>query len=281
MREGARAKLRSATGTLLLGTTMFCAAATALAMALHGQAADAEVGHGHNLLPVVRASISPTDLPSRTAAPITAVVGAELYPPQVQILPPTLRKIRLDVGGNLKVTARGLPTCGAKALRSERTARVLESCRSAVIGVGWVRIVWESGERARLPLLAFNAPAPPGESRVLIRARMKLPQPRTLLARGSIVKARKGRSIRVSLQIPPLADGKASILAYRLKIRRLFRYRGKRSSYLSASCPRYMLIAQFSFFFDGQPTKTERTIRQCRSPSADERPANRPTPDRA
>jgi hypothetical protein len=189
--------------------------------------------------------------------------------------PPALRRLEIKLNGHGRLTTRGLPACSAPLLQSTSTDEALARCRPALVGRGSfkadVSVSDQGGIPAKGAILAFNG-SRGGHRLLLLHIYGTVPVRATFVLPLTIEHKGEGEFGNIlSAGIPTLAGGLGSITEIRLRLRRLYSYRGERLSYLSASCaapPGFRRIP-FSFargifsFADGRKTRIS-LVRVCR-----------------
>jgi hypothetical protein len=182
--------------------------------------------------------------------------------------PPALRKIEIGLNANGRISTMGLPSCSSALLQSTTTETALERCRPALVGRGHfgasVEFPSQAGIPARGTMLAFNG-THDGKPALLLHLYGTTPVRATFILALTISHRSKGRFGTVlTAKIPTLAGGLGSVTKIDLKLGRNYTYKGKRRSYISASCPApagfpgaVFLLAKGSFYFaDGRNLET-------------------------
>jgi hypothetical protein len=182
--------------------------------------------------------ISPLKLPRDHPAPVAVHLSGSLRTDDGSTLP---RMIRMDLGLPQQgvIDTRGLPVCSPRRLRSATTAGALEGCRDALVGRGRLRADVVLPDQSPLSidtkLLAFNARIDGRQALVVHAFGRGVPVAVVipfLLERGS------GNLGRIFVAKLPRALGPWPRLAsFEMTLSRRFDYKGRRHSYLSASCP--------------------------------------------
>jgi hypothetical protein len=188
--------------------------------------------------------------------------------------PPRLKKITLDINSHGVVDSKGLPTCSFGKLRNGSVKSARKACDDAEVGHGnaTTRIGFPGqGEfSVNGPLVAFNARY---KGKKAIFAFVETTgRFHTTYTIKFIVKKKKGTyGTSLDAAIPPIASGSGYISAFDLSLKRRYSLRGKKRSYVSASCPLPKGVNRASFplvrstygFEDG--TKVQGVLnRECR-----------------
>jgi hypothetical protein len=250
---------------LKAGRLLIVAAALVLCA---GLPARAELNQTGDLVVSFDGVMQPNALPRTTTAPVSVRVGGDIRSAagnDAQL--PQLKTISVAINRQGRLFDRGLPTCDLASIQpaTERAARA--ECGGAIVGSGHVRL------QARLPtqplfmveanLLAFNGPRQDGHKLILAQAYgRKPPGAFVLVFRLSRREGVFGTVMRTTL--PRSAQRWAYLTHFDMTLRRTYRYRGKRRSYVSAACsaPAGFESAIFPFaratygFADGQSIST-------------------------
>jgi hypothetical protein len=194
--------------------------------------------------------LTPLKLPRDRLAPVAVHLEGGLQSTDGKLLPRVTR-IELGLPAQGVVSTRGLPTCSQRQLRNARPPEALAACRTALVGHGLleaqVKVPQQAPFTIHTRLLAFNGRVG-GRRAVLLHAYAANPPTvavlPVLLRRGS---GRFGLTLVADLSRalgpwPRFAD-------FDLTLSRRYSFRGRRRSYLSASCPipRRLTAGFFSF----------------------------------
>jgi hypothetical protein len=245
----------------------------ALAVLLGAGAARGELSQKGNLRIAFDGGFTPRDLPRERPAPITVDVEGSIGTTDGS-RPPALQRFEIELNRAGRVSTRGLPTCSMPLLQSTTSEAALARCRPAAVGHGQFAAAVESGGKlipAGGRILAFNGTFR-GAPAVLLHFYAAVPVRVTLIMPLVLTRKPEGRfGTILATKIPVLAGGLASITKINLEIGREYGYRGRRLSFVSASCaaPAGFPGAVFSFargnfhFADGRTIATTLT-RDCR-----------------
>lgn len=185
--------------------------------------------------------ISPTKLPKHELAPISANLNAKIGTTDGSH-PPAIRSINLDFDKTIQLNARGLPVCTERRLVARSTVAAKNACADAIVGSGKGEVEVAFPEQqpfaATGPIVLFNGGVHGGATLILIHTYVAVPAPTAVIATAKLTKIHRGRyGTHVIAQIPPIAGGAGSVTKFKLTIKRSFTYKGKKRSYLTASCP--------------------------------------------
>lgn len=216
--------------------------------------------------------LSPLTLPRTHAAPVAVNLEGSLRSSDGSPLPRVTR-VEFGLPEEAVLSTDGLPICTRRELLVTSSADALAACRAALVGHGHVNLtVQVPGQEpfaVHTRLLAFNARV--GARRaVLLHAFTASPPLAVVLpfvyGHGS---GRFGRTLGADL---PVLGEWARVAEFRMVLSRQFGHRGRRRSYLSASCPlpKRLTAGFFSFarvaysLADGREVTTAIT-RGCRA----------------
>jgi hypothetical protein len=153
-----------------------------------------------------------------------------------------LAKIAVDFDKSGTYSARGLPTCHAKALLSKEPRDAERICGKARIGSGKivasVSFIGAPPLDAEAEALVFNGVPKGGKPTVVLYAYGKSPVAASYVVSGVVSKYRKaGYGSRFEVQFPELFGGSGAVREFNFKIDRKFTYKHKKRSVISAKCP--------------------------------------------
>lgn len=185
--------------------------------------------------------ISPTKLPKRGSAPVTAWLEAEVET-RDGTHPPALQSIQMDIDKTIEVDAVGLPVCRSGQIQSRTSAAARSACRSAIIGAGSAEVEVafpdQTPFRSTGPLVLFNGGVKGSTTTVLLHAYVNVPAPTAIITKATVTRIRSGRfGLRIEAKIPKIAGGSGSVTKFDLEIGRRYVYKRERKSFLRASCP--------------------------------------------
>ncbi len=197
--------------------------------------------------------IYPEKLPRHGQAPITGDIHARFSTKDGTHLP-AIRELLIDFDRTLSVNAEGLPSCSLGDLTARDTAAAKRACPGAIVGSGSgeaeVAFPEQAPIKVKTPLVAFNGGVHGNTTVVFVHSYITVPSPAAVVAEARITKVRDGHyGMHTVTRIPPIAGGAGSVTRVDLDLGRKFTYKGKRQSYLTASCPtgRYFIKGQLGF----------------------------------
>lgn len=181
--------------------------------------------------------LSPLALPRTHAAPVAVDLEGSLRTADGSPLP-RVRRVEFGLPQQAVLSTDGLPICTRRKLLVTSSADALAACQAALVGRGnvdlTVQVPGQEPFAVHTRLLAFNARV--GARRaILLHAYTASPPLAVVLpfvyGHGS------GRFERaLGADLPVLGEW-ARVAEFKMELSRQYVYRGRRRSYLSASCP--------------------------------------------
>ncbi len=183
--------------------------------------------------------ISPDALPRRQLAPISVGLSGTVRTLSREG-PPSVRRIEIAINRGGHLDARGLPLCSRAAIQPSSTAQARAICGSALVGEGSFDADVVFPEQSAFPsngrVLAFNALV---GGRPAILAHVYGGQP-AATSRIIVFRIRRNAGTYgtvLTALVPESLDQWGHLTHFSLDLHRSYTYRGRRRSYLSASCP--------------------------------------------
>jgi hypothetical protein len=200
-----------------------------------------EVVRVGNLFLIDNGGISPSKLPKHKRAPISAHLNARIGTVD-GTHPPAIESVIADFDKTIQVNAKGLPACREDQLAARSTADAKKACGDAIVGTGEGEVEVAFPEQAlitaRGPIVLFNGGVHGGTTLLLIHTYVAVPAPTAVIATVKLTRIHRGHyGIHADARIPRIAGGAGSVTKFKLTINRTFTYKGKKESYLTASCP--------------------------------------------
>lgn len=194
-----------------------------------------------NLCVADNGGIFPSKLPKHGSAPITARIFGEIHTRDGSH-PPAVENLELDVDKTIGIDAVGLPTCKARQIESRTSAGAKRACPDALVGAGSAEVEVAFPEQTPFsstgPLLLFNGGVRGKTTTVFLHAYVNVPAPTAIVVKATVTRIHRGRfGLQIATRIPRIAGGAGSPTKFTLKIGRRFTYKGRKKSFLTASCP--------------------------------------------
>jgi hypothetical protein len=234
--------------------------------------ANAELVERGNLFVRFAGGIEPTRLPRQANAPISVQVDGTVRTLSAE-RPPALRFISIAINRGGRIETEGLPTCRRSEIEAASSAQALAICRDALVGRGRYVAGVAFPEQEAFPLqgrvLAFNA-VEDGERAILAHVFGANPFPNSRTFVFHVRRSGGTFGTILSAALPVALNRNGYLKRIVLNLRRQYVYRGRRHSYLSASCgaPSGATIGIFPFvrvgmtFADGRKLAST-LIRTC------------------
>jgi hypothetical protein len=218
--------------TIAVGIVLICATTAT---------AGREVVRAGNLYLADNGGISPSKLPKHESAPVSARINGEIGTLDGSH-PPALQTIGLDVDKTIQIDAVGLPVCRWGQIEASDTKTAERACASAIVGSGEAEVEVAFPEQppfsAKGAVVLFNGGVKGDTTLVFVHAYVAVPTPTAVIVAAKITRIHHGRfGLHIAARIPRIAGGSASVTKFQLKVGRAFSYKGKRKSFLTASCP--------------------------------------------
>lgn len=204
--------------------------------------------------------IFPSKLPRHSQMPISARIDAEIGTAD-GTHPPAVKTLDIDFDKSIQVNARGLPICSEDRLVARTTAAAQRACPDAIVGSGEAEVEVAFPEQdpidAKGPILLFNGGVHGNTTLLFVHTYVSVPAPTAVIATVKITRINRGHyGIHTISQIPAITGGAGSVIKFKLTIGRKFTYKGKRQSYLTASCPSGIYYTEGNILFaDGSTLK--------------------------
>ncbi len=228
--------------------------ATGLALIVAASAlAKPHVIRAGNLFLKDNGGIFPSKLPRHGQTPISARIDAEIGTVD-GAHPPAVRTLDIDFDKSIRVNAKGLPACKESQLVARETAAVKRACPDAIVGSGEGEVEVAFPEQAPIvakgPIVLFNGGVHGNTTLLFVHTYVDVPAPTAVIATVAITRISRGHyGLHTVSQIPAITGGAGSVIRFKLTIDRKFTYRGKKESYLTASCPTGTYYTEGNIFF--------------------------------
>jgi hypothetical protein len=242
-----------------------------VAVALLAGSAAAERIQKDNLIVSLDGGISPRELPRHRPAPVAVHLAGSVETADDTPLP-RVNRLKLELAWRGILTTTGLPVCPRRRLAARESDQAIEVCSGALVGRGSLHArIFFPGQNpfgVRTVVKAFNGRTAAGRPAVLLHAYSNDPPASFVIP--FIVKRKAGRTVLTSTLRRSVGTW-PHVASFRVSIFREFWFKGKRHSYLKASCPAPRnFTAGFSYaratytFADGKDLVIE-SVRSCRT----------------
>ncbi len=249
------------------------AAAAALCFLLSASLASAEVTQEGNLRVSFTGGLAPHALPRQGTAPVKVSLGGDIKTTD-GTAPPQLRTISLAINKNGRIDYRGLPACHYHQIQPASTAEAIATCPDSVIGKGTFAAHVVLPEQSPFPsdgeVVAFNGIFN-GRHVVYAHVYGTVPLPQSNVLVFELGKTQEG-AYRTTLTaaLPQVAAEWGYVSNVSLTLKRIFKYKGKTKSFISAGCPApagfpgaTYSFARASFGFEDGRTLAATMTRSC------------------
>jgi hypothetical protein len=201
-----------------------------------------------NICVVDDGGISPEKLPKHGEAPVTARLNGEISTRDGSH-PPPFQKMDLKIDKTVSLDAKGLPVCRPSQISASTTATVKRVCGDVIVGSGEAEVEVAFPEQAPFrstgPLVLFNGGVEGPVTTLLLHAYVNVPAPTAIVVKATITKIHEGRfGMRIQAEVPRIAGGAGSVTSFDLRVGRRYTYKGRKKSFLSASCPTGIWVAK-------------------------------------
>jgi hypothetical protein len=212
--------------------------------------------------------VKPKALSKKKLSPITLELEAAIRTKDGSH-PPALSTFEAEFDKNGTINAKGLATCKRGKLESRATAEAKKACPKAIVGTGFAEAEVEFAEsrpfKARGPLVVFNGGVKGGKTQIYVHVYAAVPAPTAFITPVTVTKVHHGKyGTKVVGKIPVIAGGAGSTIKFQIKNHKIFRYKGKKQSYLLAKCRTGQFFARGSGKFTGGPTLKGNIVKPCR-----------------
>jgi hypothetical protein len=252
--------------TLIVGSAMALIVAIAASVAVAGAPVTGADGNSQS----IDVRIAPKKLSKTTPTPasleVTTKVTNATTPGGVPV--PATRVV-VDFAKGAKLFTKGLPTCTAGQLQSVSTEVAKQACKGAIIGQGKAAALLPVGTKifpVDQTVTAFNGAPQGGKPVVLLHSYGTTPVQTTLVLVGVVSNYNKeGFGPRLDVSVPLIAGGAGALTDFNVRIDKKWKYKGKRVSFVSATCPnKKKLKARGAFTFKDNEMITALSSQSCK-----------------
>ena len=233
----------------------------------------AEVVQDGSLRVSFGAGVSPHKLPRARKAPVAVSFAGQITTTD-GTEPPQLQNISVAINRSARLDYNGLPACHYHQIQPASTSEAIEACPDSVVGEGSFRAAVALPEQSPFPsegrVVAFFGTVH-GEHVLFaqIYGEKPLPQSTVIIFRFGHQSGTYGLTLNAAL--PQVAAEWGHVSAVELTLTRVFRYRGRERSFLSADCPApsgftiaTAPFAKVSFGFEDGRVLQSTMVRSCK-----------------
>jgi hypothetical protein len=174
----------------------------------------------------------------------------------------------VDFPKGMKLFAKGLPTCDPGKLQNVSTDEALRVCGRAQIGGGKATALIPVGSQVfteNTTVTAFNGKPQGKKPTVLLHTYGTAPVQVTIVLNGVVSNYNKqGYGARLDIGIPLLAGGTGALTDFQATIKKRFKYKGKKRSFVTAMCKKSPLRSRGAFTFLDNVTLTAKATYGCK-----------------
>ncbi|HWA55392.1 MAG TPA: hypothetical protein VG816_14575 [Solirubrobacterales bacterium] len=236
--------------------------------------AAAETAQDGNLRVTVQGKLAPKKLPRTGVAPISVSVGGQIATTD-NTLPPTLKKMRIELNRHGRLDYEGLPTCDYGRIQPGSSSHALVGCRSSLVGEGTFSAdITLSGQEpypTKGKLLVFNSVK---GGKPVLYGHIYAPHPfaTSFVIVFKVSQLKKGTyGVVLDAPLPKAMKAWGRLTGLEMTLDRRFTYKGKSHSYISSGCPApkgtnlaAFPIARTSFAFEGGKQLSSVLLGSCR-----------------
>lgn len=194
--------------------------------------------HAGNLIVTFGGTVSPKAISKTKYTPITANIFGSIKTDD-GTHPSAFREAKVSIDKDVKVNVKGYPVCKSSQLQAQDTAAAKKVCGSAILGEGFadaeIAFPEQKPIKVHSPLIVFNGGQQGGKTLLLIHTFITVPVPAAIVTTVTIQK--KGTGLYSIAKIPVIVGGSGSAIDFSFKLGKKYSYKGKKMSYLEATCP--------------------------------------------
>lgn len=246
-------------------------ATTALLSAGIAQGDTQKVG---DMLVNVSAKLAPKRLPRSGSAPVSVSVGWKISSTD-GTEPSTLRTVKIAINGNGILNSTGLAPCPYAKIQPASTQRALSNCRASLVGTGnfaaQVGLEGQENYVAKGRMVIFNGLE---HNKPVLYGQIYTGYPfaASFVIVFKVSKHKRGTyGTTLSATLPVSLRDWGNLTEVNMRLSRKYFYRGRRRSFLTASCPTPkgfgtvpFHLAQTSFAFENGKKTTSTLTETCK-----------------
>jgi hypothetical protein len=234
----------------------------------------AERAQQGNVIVAFAGGITPRTLPRERPAPVAVHLAGRVSTSDHSLLP-RINWIRLELAWRGVLDTRGLSVCPRERLAFANDRQAMERCGAARVGTGHlfaqIFLPHQAPFGTRAQLIAFNGRTRSGGPLVLVHAYSHQPPVSFVIPFRVYHKPGTFRTVLVTI-IRRSVGPWPHVANFQIRVSRSFMYRGRRHSYLSASCPipkhftaGFLSFARATYALSGDRKVTTEAVRSCRA----------------
>ncbi|HEX3733982.1 MAG TPA: hypothetical protein VHU86_02390 [Solirubrobacterales bacterium] len=246
----------------------------ALALALIPGPAQGERAQSGNLIVTLNGGIAPLKLPRRQPAPVAVHLEGKIGTADGSPLP-QVKQVKIELAGPGLLFTHGLAVCPQARLRNANDGQALNRCGPALVGRGsltaQVLIPNQAPFAIHTRLLAFNGRTAAGRTAIWVHAFSSDP-PVSLVLPFVVHPGSEAFPTILVATVPRSVGPLPHLAVFHLRLYRRFSYRGRRRSYISATCPvppsftaGFLSFARATYSFAGNRRLGIESVRSCRA----------------
>jgi hypothetical protein len=247
-----------------------------IAIATSVSLAHGERRQSGNLIVALNGGIAPLALPRQRPAPVSLHLSGRILTEDGSPLP-RVKRVTIELAGPGQVFTRGLAVCPRARLRHANSRQAMNRCGPALVGRGslgaQVVIPHQEPFSIQTRLLAFNGRTAAGRRAIWVHAFTGNP-PLSLVLPFVVHPGHGGYPNVLVASVPDSVGPLPRLAEFRLNLFRRFSYRGKRHSYISATCPvppqftaGFLAFARVTYSFADDRSVPIESVRSCRARS--------------
>jgi hypothetical protein len=193
-----------------------------------------------DLITTFDSALRPTTLPRGTPSPVAVRVAGDVRSAKGDVATlPQLRRITVAINHQGRLFSRGLPVCLAREIQPATEAGARAECGDSIIGRGHVvvqmRIPDQGPFLIHANLLAFNGSRKHGHRLILAQTYSSSP-PGAFILTFRVHRRRGTFGTVLSAALPRAIRRWAFLTHFDMVLHRVYAYRGRQRSYVSAAC---------------------------------------------
>jgi hypothetical protein len=223
----------------------------------------------------IQGTVSPKKLFKKTKKPVKlklTVSTRDTTNPSAR--PSPSASVNVDLDKDLALSSKGLKTCNPASIATASTATAVQTCGGAKISAG-ATVPYGSGTPQNAAVVrpavgsdipavvtVFNGPPSGGAPTVVLHTSNVVTG--TTVLTGKIVKSTQaGYGKTLVVTTPPLAGGQASIIDFTATIKKTYKFKGKKRSFVSSSCRDKKIKFQARAIFTDGSQASGTSVQKC------------------